>query len=907
MPFCPPTPSAPRPRWRSLAVCVLLLAAGTGPLVLASRAEAATALYPDLGTLPPRDLRMDVVPIGGVPHDVLRFTNTVINRGPGKLDVVGVIDPTTLSGPAQQRVYDTDGNYTSYDAGTFTWHAAHQHFHYDGWGRYELWSRADYDSWLASGRSRGLAKKVGTKTTSCIIDEELVAEGPSTPAPGPYGAGGCQLQPDSTLHEGMSPGWGDTYDWYRDEQWIDLDQTPLADGAYVLRSVADPNDQLRESAGGDPAREGQADNEAVTAFTVTGGQLVDGAPPTGTITIDDQAATTADSDVVVKALGRDDVSGVDQVRLSEDGVSWRTFGYTPNSSIPTSIAWSLLDPTVGGSATTGTRTVYAQFHDAAGSWGPTATDTIGYAPAAPPPPPPPVTVDYASTVAGDSPLAYWRLGETTGTTARDTTARHPGTYRGGVRLGSASLLAGDADTAVTFDGVTGAVAVPDAADLRLRGALTLEAWVRLDRLPAPSAAGVLIGKAGAYSLELDGTQLTLALVHKKAVRRLRAQTGAVTVGRTAHVVGVYDGAVARLYVDGSVVATAADSGPVVSSTSTLLLGGIDTSGVLDEVAVYARALSATDVARHRLAGVGQAAATTTVSAVVSGTGTGHVTSVPSGISCPATCSTQVASGSAVTLTATADAGSTFTGWTAGACTGTTPTCTFTAVAVTSATATFGTASAYTAAVLADSPLSYWRLGDASGITVTDATGRHPGTYLGTQLGQPSLLAADPDRSVLLDGATSDVRVPSAPDLQLPGAFTVEAWLRPQSLPPVGGWASIVSKAESWSLQLAGPQLELTVIQSGVRRRLRAPAGALVVGRTAHVVGTYDGAVQSLYIDGVPVVSAPLTGWATPSTSDVHLGSWDGGSERFAGQLDEIAVYGTALSAARVQAHDAAAR
>ena len=52
-----------------------------------------------------------------------------------------------------------------------------------------------------------------------------------------------------------------------------------------------------------------------------------------------------------------------------------------------------------------------------------------------------------------------------------------------------------------------------------------------------------------------------------------------------------------------------------------------------------------------------------------GTGDGSVTSAPAGIDCGSTCSTTFDAGAAVTLTATAAAGSTFTGW-GGDCSGT---------------------------------------------------------------------------------------------------------------------------------------------------------------------------------------------------------------------------------------------
>jgi endoglucanase len=69
-----------------------------------------------------------------------------------------------------------------------------------------------------------------------------------------------------------------------------------------------------------------------------------------------------------------------------------------------------------------------------------------------------------------------------------------------------------------------------------------------------------------------------------------------------------------------------------------------------------------------------------------GTGTGTVTSVPSGIACGASCSSSYLRGASVTLVATAASGSTFTGWT-GACTGTGP-CTVAMTATQSATANF---------------------------------------------------------------------------------------------------------------------------------------------------------------------------------------------------------------------------
>src|SRR5437867_4920215 len=70
-----------------------------------------------------------------------------------------------------------------------------------------------------------------------------------------------------------------------------------------------------------------------------------------------------------------------------------------------------------------------------------------------------------------------------------------------------------------------------------------------------------------------------------------------------------------------------------------------------------------------------------------GSGSGTVTSSPMGITCGATCSASFASGTAVTLTANPAAGSAFTGWSGGGCSGTEP-CTLTVSSATTVTATF---------------------------------------------------------------------------------------------------------------------------------------------------------------------------------------------------------------------------
>ena len=191
---------------------------------------------------------------------VLRFSNTAWNAGAGPLELHGTPDGTST---VTQRIFDDAGGYTDVAVGNdFTFHPGHNHFHFEDFAEYELWTKADYDAWIASGRSVGRAQRVGTKTTFCVMDASRVQTLPGTPAAAAYSQCGTSVQ-------GLSVGWGDTYGWSLPEQWIDLGGAYLPNGTYVLRSIADPRNKLYESANrSDPARESPQTNEATTVFTV---------------------------------------------------------------------------------------------------------------------------------------------------------------------------------------------------------------------------------------------------------------------------------------------------------------------------------------------------------------------------------------------------------------------------------------------------------------------------------------------------------------------------------------------------------------------------------------------------------------------------------------------------------------
>jgi hypothetical protein len=128
------------------------------------------------------------------------------------------------------------------------------------------------------------------------------------------------------------------------------------------------------------------------------------------------------------------------------------------------------------------------------------------------------------------------------------------------------------------------------------------------------------------------------------------------------------------------------STPVTPGAHSLFLSIFDQGDGIYDSAVFLDNVRFRNLAAESCVAGTSAGHTLTVSK--NGTGTGTVTSSPSGINCGSTCSAFYSEGTTVTLTPTADAGSSFAGW-SGACSGT-GACTVTMDQARSVTATFNT-------------------------------------------------------------------------------------------------------------------------------------------------------------------------------------------------------------------------
>lgn len=222
---------------------------------------------------------------------------------------------------------------------------------------------------------------------------------------------------------------------------------------------------------------------------------------------------------------------------------------------------------------------------------------------------------YSSEVLADSPLAYWRLGDTSGTTATDSSGNSKnGTYSGGYTLNTTGLLTSDVDKAVAFDGSSGMVTVADATDLT---AFTVECWIKTSdsnaKLVARRGTDTSGDTTSIFKLQISGGNIQ-GVVWKNGSTADSVTGTSVNNNAAHHVALTYDGTTIRLYLDGASVGTPASgivSGALPTVDSALTMAGEATfanyAGVLDEVAYYSTALSGARIAAHYAAGTGAAA------------------------------------------------------------------------------------------------------------------------------------------------------------------------------------------------------------------------------------------------------------------------------------------------------------
>jgi RHS repeat-associated protein len=507
---------------------------------------------------------------------------------------------------------------------------------------------------------------------------------------------------------------------------------------------------------------------------------------------------------------------------------------------------------------------------------------------------------YSATVLADSPLAYWRLGESSGTTAADSGPNnHAGTYAGAVTLGQPGAPH-DNNTAAKLDGATGTYVSTTASALNLGTAFTLEAWVKPSTL---GVANVVISRGGGsgsnlqYLIDIESGVPYVWVGNGSTV--VSAAGPVISAGAWTHLAATYDGTKANLYVNGGLASFATLSSPLLSSSSNTRLGsysngtGYSFAGVLDEVAVWSSALSPERIAAHYGAAADRTGRLVRIhepagNQIALTYGHGDLASITDTVGRVVTLGydgahrlTQLRDPSGRTVWYGYDGAGRLS-----------------AVSQPLPSAPSG---AYRSAVIADTPVSYWKLDETSGSTATDERG----VSNGSTVGAVTLNSAGIDGTAFaFDGLTGSVDLGGASALNLTGALSLEAWVRPTSLGNVNVVISRGGGANSNLQYLLDIEAGVPSFYVGKGTGFFMATGTpLATGAWAHVVGAYDGTTAQIYVNGLAgtptTLAAPLMSTSYHPRAAAYA---DGSGYALGGTIDEPAIYSYALSPSRVQAH-----
>src|SRR5882724_5801853 len=257
------------------------------------------------------------------------------------------------------------------------------------------------------------------------------------------------------------------------------------------------------------------------------------------------------------------------------------------------------------------------------------------------PPPPPITsislsptiLDFGSVTAGTTSVASNFWATNTGTT---------GVSVSGITVsGPFALSSTDCFSTPTWNGV-------------MAPGTHCNVYMVFAPVTSGSATGTLTATAGGTS---DAAALSGSGVSSTTLAVVKAGSGSGTV--TSSPTGITCGTSCSASFPSGTAVTLTASPATGSTFSGWSGGGCSGTGSCIVTLSVATTVIATFTPQ-----------TVTLTVSKAGTGSGTVTSSPTGITCGATCSASYASGTAVTLTTTPSAGSTFSGWSGGGCSGT---------------------------------------------------------------------------------------------------------------------------------------------------------------------------------------------------------------------------------------------
>ena len=450
--------------------------------------------------------------------------------------------------------------------------------------------------------------------------------------------------------------------------------------------------------------------------------------------------------------------------------------------------------------------------------------------------------------------------------ARDSMGRHDG------KLVNIAFTSGIRGRAFHLNGTNAYVQIPDSAGLRPTN-ITVEAWVKLDAQASPhsrvpgkqtivfklNTREVRQGNFEGYALVKNVNQFSFGIASPDGRQACANSITVPQVGVWYHLAGTYNGSSGYLeiYVNGALEGTAHAGFPLNCGTRPVFIGTSGElwdnklEGTVDEVAIYDRVLNAGEIQAY-------------YNAVRS-------KSLRHGQPTPASAATDLVNSNAFGMIEKQELN--------------TPP--------------------------RENLVALWP-GEGNG---NDSAGNHTAILTNITFAEGKV-----GQTFVFNGSNAMIRVPASRslDVGLGDGFTVEAWINPARLDFQTIWEWNQNNGVARGSQQMGAHLDIEEPvgdgillggipdTEGIAHNISSATGVITTNSFQHVAMTYDktSGIAMLYRNGVVLAKLNL-GVFTPQTSfDFFMGNRPSGyfaDMYYQGQMDEIAIYNRALTAAEIRA------
>ena len=214
--------------------------------------------------------------------------------------------------------------------------------------------------------------------------------------------------------------------------------------------------------------------------------------------------------------------------------------------------------------------------------------------------------------------------------------------------------------------------------------------------------------------------------------------------------------------------------------------------------------------------------------------------------------------------------------------------------------TTDTAISFSVAVTNSGPVAAYGFNEGTGTTLGDSSGNG---RQGTIANATWFATGRYGKALLFNGTNASVTIADAASLDLSTGMTLEAWVQP-NLAMGTTWRSVLMKERapglSYSLYANGDSgRPSSDVNTGGIDQTVAGTASVPANVWTHLTATFDGTTLRLYVNGALVQSKAVSGSIVASAGALKIGGNSIWGEWFSGYIDEVRIYNRALTAAEI--------